>query len=460
MTITQALCDRVVAIKDEQIPAIAFEHANRLVSDGLAVAFAGTRLESGPGILAEHVREMGTAEQAHLIGFPAAVAVSQAAYVNGTSMHVLDFEPMWSPATHALSPTLPVALALGEHLNADGREIAAALIKGIEVQGWLRVASNQFEPRELRFHPPGLVGPLGAAVTAGHLLGLDAASLANALGIAASRCGSLFANVGSMTKSSHCGLAGALGLDAALLSTKGFTGNASIFDDPRGYGFAYSDDFDATVLTNFGPPFRVVDPGYAIKLFPSQFGTHFAIAAGLAARQLIDDPTDIKQVVLTTPSMGYVDRPTPLNGLDGKFSWQYTLACALLDNHVGLDTFSDAKRFAPQTQAMLERIAVEVDSAIPGNFEDAYVRLTITRHDGESISVKSDGPPGKWGQPAIDPAIHRDKLVDCLSRGLSPDATDGVLMRTARFSELNADEVGELMTALSVDREPAAARGS
>jgi hypothetical protein len=36
-------------------------------------------------------------------------------------------------------------------------------------------------------------------------------------------------------------------------------------------------------LLNFGQqPWRVVQPGYAIKMFPSQFGTHFVITAGLA----------------------------------------------------------------------------------------------------------------------------------------------------------------------------------
>ena len=91
---------------------------------------------------------------------------------------------MWSPATHALSTTLPVALALAEARGAPGREVLTALVKGIEIQGWLREASGQFTPDVLQFHPPGLVGPMGAVAAAGHLLGLDAGRLANAFGIA------------------------------------------------------------------------------------------------------------------------------------------------------------------------------------------------------------------------------------------------------------------------------------
>ena len=48
---------------------------------------------------------------------------------------------------------------------------------------------------------------IGAAVAASHLLKLDATALANAIGIATSRCGSLTSNTGTMTKSTHCGYA-------------------------------------------------------------------------------------------------------------------------------------------------------------------------------------------------------------------------------------------------------------
>ena len=54
-------------------------------------------------------------------------------------------------------------------------------------------------------HKPGVSGTIGAVTGAGKLLGLDAPSFCMAYGIAGSRCGSLSANTGSMTKSSHSG---------------------------------------------------------------------------------------------------------------------------------------------------------------------------------------------------------------------------------------------------------------
>ncbi len=221
MGITQTLCERIVRTTPDDLTDAARAAARRLVIDGLAVAVAGSKQEASPGILAEHLREMGGNQAASVIGFGFKTSPVNAAYINGVSMHVLDFEPMWNPANHQVSTTLPAALALAEARGGDGRAVLTALIKGIEMQGWIRQASRQFEARHGRFHPPSQVGPMGAAVAATHMLGLNADQLRNALGIAASRTGGLLANAGTMTKSTNCGVAVAAGLDAALLAARG-----------------------------------------------------------------------------------------------------------------------------------------------------------------------------------------------------------------------------------------------
>src|SRR5690349_17379820 len=191
-----------------------------LMLDGIAVAMAGSR-ENASRIIAEHIRSLGGAEQSTALNFGFKTTAVAAARLNGSSMHVLDYEPMWNPPTHALSTTLPTVLALGESLDAAGIDMLAALIKGIEAHGRLRVASRQYEPRSLVFHPPGVAGPIGSAVAAAHLLNLEPVQLRNAIGIAASRAGALLANIGTMTKCTHCGHAAAAGLDAALLAARG-----------------------------------------------------------------------------------------------------------------------------------------------------------------------------------------------------------------------------------------------
>jgi len=183
MTVTSQLCERIAGTGYDNLGATAIEAARRLVLDGIAIAIAGTE-EEAIHILAAHHKEQGGAAQATAIGNGFRLNTVSAAALNGAAMHVLDFEPMWSPANHALSTTLAGVLALAEARGATGREVLTALVKGVEMQGWIRQASRQFEASTSRFHPPGAVGPLGAAVAAGHILKLDPDRLAHAIGIA------------------------------------------------------------------------------------------------------------------------------------------------------------------------------------------------------------------------------------------------------------------------------------
>ncbi|MBO0742173.1 MAG: MmgE/PrpD family protein, partial [Hyphomicrobiaceae bacterium] len=398
MSVTSQLCDKIAATGYADLDAPVTAAARRLVLDGIAIAVAGSK-EDAIQILAAHFKEQGGAPQATAIANGLRLNTVSAAALNGAAMHVLDFEPMWSPANHALSTTLPGVLALAEARGSNGRELLTALVKGVEIQGWIRQASGQFEARTTRFHPPGAVGPLGSAVAAGHLIGLEAGRLAHALGIAASRAGSVLANAGTMTKSSHCGHASALGLQSALLAEQGFTANVDVFEAPQGYAPAFYDDrFKAEEMLGFGQrPLRIVEPGYAIKLFPSQFGTHFGITAALELYPQITAAAAIRHVIVTAPVMAYVDRPRPKTGLDGKFSLQYTAAAALLDGKVSIRTFTDERLAEPDMQELLGKFEVRLDPTIPGRFEEMYVDLSVELDSGRMLKTRCHGPRGKWG---------------------------------------------------------------
>jgi aconitate decarboxylase len=446
MSITSRLCERIAGIGYADLGAPAIAAARRLVLDGVAIAIAGTQ-EEAIRILAAHYKDQGGAEEATAIGNGVRLNTVGAAALNGAAMHVLDFEPMWSPANHALSTTLAGVLALAEARGAKGREVLTALVKGVEMQGWIRQASGQFEARTTRFHPPGAVGPLGAAVATGHLLSLDADRLAQAIAIAASRAGSVLANAGTMTKSTHCGHAAALGLEAALLAERGFTGNVEVFEAPQGYVSAfYGDGFQTEQLLSFGrPPLRIVDPGYAIKMFPSQFGTHFGITAGLELHGQIPSPLDIRRVRLTAPVMAYVDRPRPTTGLDGKFSLQFTVASALLDGKVGIATFTDARLGRADMQDLLAKVEVRLDPTIPGRFEEMYVLLEVELDGGRLLKTRCNGPRGKWGTPPVSETEHLVKVRDCLATRLQPAVAERIIALAGDMKDLDACGVGELM---------------
>ncbi|MGZ8228700.1 MAG: MmgE/PrpD family protein [Burkholderiales bacterium] len=444
---TAQIAEKVSGVTADALDERALAAVKLLIADGIAVAIAGST-EDAPRLVAEHVREMGCREQASVWSFGFRTAPIQAAYVNAVAMHVLDFEPMSSPPTHAVSPTLPVALALGEAIEASGRKIVTACAKGFEMQGRVLVASSH-DRGSLPFHTPGVVGVMGSAVAASHLLGLDARQLANALGMAASRCAGLPANTGSMVKCTHCGNVAAAGLEAAMLSKRGFTAHPGIFEAPHGYVQTFfPKHFDYETLLRFGEPFRFVDPGMAIKFFPSKYPTHFGIAAALRLRSaVLDGATTIARVHIDTPDIGDADRPQPRSGLEGKFSFQYTVAAALLDGKVGIETFTDERRFRPDMVELLSKIELTRDPSRSRDTRNMHVAVSVTLKDGTTHKQVCERPPGSWGEP-IDAEMHRAKVRSCLGVRLAPADVDRALEWLSNLERLSSADVQRLMALL------------
>ncbi len=447
MSITRKLCEKIVATTADHMDAAAIAKARQLVLDGIAVAVAGARIEEAPKILADYLRGQESKPECSALGFGFRLAAVPAALINATSMHVLDFEPMWTPATHALSPALAPALALAESIGAGGRDVLAAVVKGVEIQGWIRQACGHVASRDFKFHPPGMVGPIGAAVAASHLLGLDASALAHAIGIATSRCGSLTSNTGTMTKSTHCGYAASLGLESALLAASGFTGDDKAFDSAAGYAAIFlPPKFDRDLLMSFGPPFRLVDPGFTLKIFPCKFTTHYGITAALAARPRIPSADAIRAVRMLAPIVPTGDRAHPGTGLEGKFSVQYTLAAALLDGAVTLSSFTDERLHRSDMQALLRKIAVTMSPDITTEYNAGrYVDLEIELADGTVVRERCERPRGSWGAEPIAAGEHIVKIRDCLAGSLAPAAIEECLELGSRFEQLDGDGVRRML---------------
>ncbi len=452
MGLTQALCDTISSIGFDDLSPEVIEAGRRAVLDGVAVGLAGTT-EQAPRIAAEHVRSLGGHERSTLIGFDLKASPVQAAFVNGMSIHVLDYEAMWSPPTHTTSPCLPTALALAESEGRTGRDVIAAFVKGCEVQGRLRLASKVFVPHDLIFHPPGVVGVIGSAVAAAHMLDLSPLQLRHAIGLAASRAGSLIGNAGTMTKCTHCGTAASMGLDSALLARRGFTANPDILEATKGFATAFFEkDYDPQALLDFGKPWRLVDPGLAIKMYPAQYGTNFCISAALDCSRQLGPNASIRSVHIHTPMMGYVDKPFPGSGLDGKFSFQYTAAVALLDGKVNIASFTDARRFRPDIDALLQKTRLQQDPAIPDVLEKMHVEITVELEDGRRVRARCDGPPGYWGKPPLTRAQHRVKIDDCFATRMAQAQAGECIGLLESLESLDAQGVRELMRQLGSPR--------
>ncbi len=295
-----------------------------------------------------------------------------------------------------------------------------AIVLAFEVQGRIRLASQGMASGG-PFHHPGVSGAMGAVAGAGVILGLSADQLCMAFGNAGSRAGTLTANHGTMTKPSHSGIGARMGVEAALLAARGFTATDDIFGAGAFLETFYgAENCEPRLLVeNFGAPYRMVSPGVAFKQYPAKYSIHRGIEAAinLSQRHALR-LEDIEDVTVEYPPTKLIDRPRTGSGLEGKTSLQYGVAAGLLDRRVGIDTFQDARRFAPDMTSLLERIRIKEDPAIPKTFADAWIVLRVRTRDGRLLEERCATLKGMAGNPPSR-EDRLDKFRNCVSGMLS-----------------------------------------
>jgi 2-methylcitrate dehydratase PrpD len=178
-----------------------------------------------------------------------------AAAIAGTGGHGIELDDGYRlGSVHPGVAVVPVVLALAHGRSVKGKKLLEAMVAGYETVTAVARASHP-TLRRRGFHPTGVVGPLGAAVAAGHMLGLSERQLANALGLAASGSAGLFAFLGggADVKRLHAGHAAREGLNAALLAQAGVEGPPNVLEAPDGFFQAFAAEAAAA---NFAMPPR------------------------------------------------------------------------------------------------------------------------------------------------------------------------------------------------------------
>ena len=233
----------------EDLPAEVIGCARDCIIDTVAACICGSALPWSR-IVIDYAERTGPGGTSRILGRGSAVQAPSAALANGALAHAFELDALTRPGAgaHPGATVLPPALAVAQQagVNATGRALIAAFVAGNEVM--IRIGRATGHTNEARgFHAPGTTGPFGAAVACGHLLGLDAGRMANALGLAGSLAGGLleFAKGdGGMVKRLHLGRASEAGVLAASLAAAGFTGPRTVLEGEFGFLRVFCTEFD------------------------------------------------------------------------------------------------------------------------------------------------------------------------------------------------------------------------
>src|SRR5262245_31391862 len=100
MGTTEILARHIVETTYDSLSPEVVRAAKHVILDGVGVRLAA-RQEQPPRRAAALARGIGGAPRSTVFGPGFKTSPPLAALVNGMSGHVLDYEPMWHPATHA-----------------------------------------------------------------------------------------------------------------------------------------------------------------------------------------------------------------------------------------------------------------------------------------------------------------------------------------------------------------------
>ena len=357
----------VANLKYEDIPTAAVEKAKQFFLDMMRLCVIGSRLPWGEQIC-KVFRQIGGKEESTVIFFGDRLPAIHAAFVNGTTAHILENDDTHVAAIHHPGVTvIPAVLAVAERQNLGGKDLLAAMIAGYEVMIRLGVALQPSLFRDRGFHATAVIGHFGAAAGSANLLKLPTDPTAHGLAFAAAYASGLGNWVkGGGVKYIHAGKAAKAGVEAALLAACGLTGPRQIFEGKRGFCEAYAARYDLKRITSgLGEEWKILE----VHLKPHCTSRHTQAAIEAAAR-LADEneisPEDIASMdIITSPEMAEaLSTITPVDVIEAQSSIPFATATGLFKG--GARTlkeyvlFEDIKEAMgnPAVKSFLQRISL------------------------------------------------------------------------------------------------------
>ncbi|MEQ1615448.1 MAG: MmgE/PrpD family protein, partial [Hyphomicrobiaceae bacterium] len=313
----------------------------RHLLDTLGAAIAGSQ-GTPAKVAVKTLRELETAGEVPVPGIPGRWQRLSAAYLLGSNAHGLELDDGYrAGSVHPGAPVIPAVLAAAWGNKIDGARVSAAIAVGYEMV--TRIAETVHPASRNRgFHNTSITGVFGAAAAAGSVLGLSAAQLEHALGIAASSSAGLFAFLhgGGEIKRLHPGFAAREGLFAAMLARQGMTGPVGVLEIEDGFLQAFGGGADPeNVVAGLGESFNVTR--CYIKPYACCRHLHPGIDAVIAiARDEGVLPTDIEAIDIGTYAIAaghahgdWDDLPT------AQMNYRYCVALASSNGGVGIADF-------------------------------------------------------------------------------------------------------------------------
>jgi len=449
------------ALSIENLPAEVLQRAKQRVLDTIGCLVAG--YDAGiADIVRSYVLGQGGKPEVTLLPngektTAALACLAHASYIFG--LELSDAAPRGT--VHPGCEIVSIALAAAERANLGGAALLPAVVAGYEV--------------EIRFgralHPHafyrgwstiGLLGSIGPAVTAAHLMGLDAEKLGNAIGIVLNLTPAATGRVhqGGSIKWMVGGQACASGLLAAEMAARGLDGIRDV--EALWLSVICEQNHPERLTEGIADDGRFTQWELLAGVLTKYYATVGPLASSLdAVFALLRDhdirADDVVEIHADCPRRtALFNKPHPATDHTARASLPYCLAVAVCTRDPGQllgPAYQSAALCNPQYAAMADKVRITENA----DYERQYparslARVTIRLRDGTSHSMEVDrSENGRYLTPTDADIEAKFRLIATPVLGAAQ--TDRVVSLVAQLETL--PDLRELIDALKPPRRNA-----
>jgi len=417
LDVTKRLARYVVSAQPSELPEKVRKEAARTLLNWIGCALGGSHHET-LDVAISALGPFAGPGQATILGRPERMDVLNAAFMNGMSSHIFDYDDTHlRTIIHPAGPVASAILALSEYRPVSGRDFVHALVLGVETE--CRIGNAVYPAHyDVGWHITGTAGVFGAAAAAGKILGLSEQQMVWALGIAATQPVGLREMFGTMTKSLHPGRAAHNGLTAALLASRNFTSSNRPLEAKSGWANVVSTSCNYAEITGkLGESYEILSNTY--KPFACGVVIHPAIDGCIQLRdqyKLTAEQIDRIELKIHPLVLELTGKKTPQTGLEGKFSVYYAAAVAIIEGAAGEKQFTDKLVWDPALVSLRDRVIATTDPSI----REDQARIAVTLKDGRRLDKYVEHAIGSVKNPMSDQALETKFLA--LAGGVLPPA--------------------------------------
>lgn len=395
---TGPLAEFICGLKYADLPERVRQRVHLITVDAIANAFAGWQAAETPSIRRLAEKLGGTGISAVIGGTP--LALTGAVLLNAYLITAVSACDVYRPALCHITPeVIPPALAMAEQTSTTGEQMLLAVAAGLETTARLGRGLHYSAFRSRGWHSPGVIGPFGGAAAVGKLLGLDAARMQNALGLAGSQASGTFAAFGTAGVKFHQAHGAFAGLAAALLAAENFkTTNSILVHRDGGLFNAMSDGGDPdAVVDDLGERWELEN--ISLRLWPTAAALQSVVSALM---MLIErnglTPRQVRRIDIGLPKAAY--------DMNGTMGWQDRLSAMLSARYVTSVVLHDRACWLRQFDAahladpgLAEFAQSRVEARLDPTIESDGAEVRVVMDDGRELVERRDYPKGDPRDP-------------------------------------------------------------